>query len=281
MNRTGVDHGHSLDPRRDGWTAERQRIFIRALAECGCATHAAAAAGLSASSAYRLTAKHEALGIERVVDGVVETFRKDGVCIGERRRPSERLHIFLLKHLDPGRAVPPRTDVAFEGEPLDLPAGELSLLMHAFEDEEAVPDEGAALPRPAVDGDSSAAVPPARTCVGGMNFVNLSACRDAFGSEGKPDSRRDPVAYRSRPPGQAVAPLPLPRGQPATRSRRRRACPASVMAASSPPAVADVAAFGGLPGELDHLLEHAQVHVGQLVDVEAGLALLVLAEPRQ
>ena len=40
--------------RRDGWTPERQRIFIAALARDLCVDRAAAAAGMSRESAYKL-----------------------------------------------------------------------------------------------------------------------------------------------------------------------------------------------------------------------------------
>jgi hypothetical protein len=40
--------------RRDGWTAERQRLFIRALAQSPCIDAAARAAGMSRERAYRL-----------------------------------------------------------------------------------------------------------------------------------------------------------------------------------------------------------------------------------
>ena len=40
--------------RRDGWTAERMRIFLEALADHGSVTHAAREAGVSARSAYKL-----------------------------------------------------------------------------------------------------------------------------------------------------------------------------------------------------------------------------------
>ncbi|RYG86790.1 MAG: hypothetical protein EON58_21340, partial [Alphaproteobacteria bacterium] len=43
--------------RHDGWTAARQRTFIRALAETGSITHAADEAGVSARSAYRMRAR--------------------------------------------------------------------------------------------------------------------------------------------------------------------------------------------------------------------------------
>ena len=40
--------------RRNGWTADTQRLFILCLAECGCVSKAASIVGLSARSAYRL-----------------------------------------------------------------------------------------------------------------------------------------------------------------------------------------------------------------------------------
>ena len=40
--------------RRDGWTAERQLAFLRALARTRSVSRAAAAAGMSRESAYRL-----------------------------------------------------------------------------------------------------------------------------------------------------------------------------------------------------------------------------------
>jgi phage terminase small subunit len=40
--------------RKDGWTPDRQRQFIAALARCGSVTAAARHVGMSASSAYRL-----------------------------------------------------------------------------------------------------------------------------------------------------------------------------------------------------------------------------------
>ncbi|MBV9930442.1 MAG: hypothetical protein JO013_05815 [Alphaproteobacteria bacterium] len=40
--------------RHDGWTPERQRLFIHALALCGSVTLASLAAGMSRETAYRL-----------------------------------------------------------------------------------------------------------------------------------------------------------------------------------------------------------------------------------
>ena len=46
--------------RCDGWTAGRQRAFMAVLARSGCVRKAAAAAGMSRESAYRLRARRGA-----------------------------------------------------------------------------------------------------------------------------------------------------------------------------------------------------------------------------
>ena len=55
-----------------------------------------------------------AIAFERAVHGSTEQFYRDGVLVAERRKPSDRLLMFLLKHLDPvgfgwmeGRPVAP------------------------------------------------------------------------------------------------------------------------------------------------------------------------------
>ncbi|MGP1283362.1 MAG: hypothetical protein ACTS1X_10335 [Parasphingopyxis sp.] len=106
---------------RNGWTAERQRLFVGTLAETGCVREAGAAAGMSARSAYRLRARTDgadfagawdaalrlasarlvALAFDRVVNGLREETWKDGELVATRIRPSERLHLFLIRHLAP------------------------------------------------------------------------------------------------------------------------------------------------------------------------------------
>lgn len=46
--------------RHDGWTAERQRIFLTVLAETGCISEACTNAGVSSRSAYRLRQRADA-----------------------------------------------------------------------------------------------------------------------------------------------------------------------------------------------------------------------------
>lgn len=107
--------------RHDGWTAARQRTFIHALAETGCVTQAAAEAGMSVRSAYRLRARADAtafdrawthalflashrltgLAWERAIHGVERGIRHNGERVGTERVPSDRLLMFLLRAVDP------------------------------------------------------------------------------------------------------------------------------------------------------------------------------------
>lgn len=110
--------------RRDDWTAEWQRRFIEVVAETGCVSQAAAAVRITPPrSAYRLAARPDAVSFARAWDaaaqiatrrgvsilheyayhGIVETVWKNGECVWERRRPSEKALFFLLRHLDPMR----------------------------------------------------------------------------------------------------------------------------------------------------------------------------------
>jgi hypothetical protein len=104
--------------RHDGWTAERQRAFIAALAETGCVSEACGEVGITARSAYRLrehpaaaafrhawdhaqslaTVRLTALAWERAVHGTPDRIYKDGVLVAERRKPSDKLLMWLLAH---------------------------------------------------------------------------------------------------------------------------------------------------------------------------------------
>jgi len=116
---TPAPHAH----RHDGWTAPRQRIFLAALAETGCVSHAAKEAGMSARSAYRFRLKPEAenfllawnaalriastrlvaLAYDRAINGVVEETVQDGETVSEKRRYSDKLLMFLITHVDAAR----------------------------------------------------------------------------------------------------------------------------------------------------------------------------------
>lgn len=115
-----------VHPRRDRWTAERQRRFIAALAETGVVHRAAAAAaGMSERSANRPARRPDAQhffawdaalrmaarpAAAKLYEYALGSMRRDGEVVYKRRRPSEKALIFLLSRLDPLRFArpPPR-----------------------------------------------------------------------------------------------------------------------------------------------------------------------------
>ncbi len=106
----------TAQPRHDGWTAEKQGVFLRALASSHCVATAARAAGMSRQSAYRLRNRlrgepfdvawhcafrrqNDALGqaaLERALNGVEVPHFYKGELIHTSRRYDERLTVALL-----------------------------------------------------------------------------------------------------------------------------------------------------------------------------------------
>jgi hypothetical protein len=105
-------------PRHDGWTPERQRAFVEALADTGCVAIAARMVNMSPESAYMLRRAAGAesfrkaweaaqgLGLQVVKD---EAFHRAmhgqlvpvfvaGKLIGFRRKKNDRLLMFILRH---------------------------------------------------------------------------------------------------------------------------------------------------------------------------------------
>ena len=160
-------------PRRDGWTVDKQIAFIETLAETGCVTRAARGVGMSVRSAYRLARRPDArsfaeawdtampmaaralaaLAFRYATEGMVEQIWKDGALVEERRRPSERLLIFLLSRHDPVRFGARPAPLEGQDEwPRDYPQRSLGEHFEQFRDMEveADPDESASdLPAPA------------------------------------------------------------------------------------------------------------------------------------
>lgn len=109
--------------RADGWTPERQKAFIEALADTGSVSAACKAVDMSTVGAYRIRRLPEAaefraawqaaldLGVqrledvamERAINGVVEPFYVYGEHVGERTRYNDRLLMFLLRNRAPER----------------------------------------------------------------------------------------------------------------------------------------------------------------------------------
>ena len=110
-------------PRHDGWTVERQEAFLKALAACGCVTHACRAVGLSRESAYQLYNRPSAAAFRRgwdaaldcsvrlvedeawarAIRGVARPVFYQGEQVGEYRHYDERLTMFLLRYRRPHR----------------------------------------------------------------------------------------------------------------------------------------------------------------------------------
>lgn len=112
--------------RHDGWTAERQRAFIDALAATGSVSRAARRINMSSEGAYYLRRQPGAeefraawdaaldhgvqqlvdIALERAFEGVpIPIFYKGEQC-GEKRWYNDRLLMFMLKHHLPARYDP-------------------------------------------------------------------------------------------------------------------------------------------------------------------------------
>ncbi len=111
-------------PRCDGWTEEKQRRFIEALADTGQVSLAAKAVGMSREAAYALRrAPHAAafarawdaargqagafiedVAFERALEGVEHNvYDENGEVVATRRAFNDRLLMFLLRSLKPER----------------------------------------------------------------------------------------------------------------------------------------------------------------------------------
>jgi hypothetical protein len=125
-----TEHQPNLPVRRirhDGWTVARQEAFLKALAACGCVTHAAHAVGMSRQSAYDLHDRESAIAfrraweaaldcaigkiddgvISRSIHGVPRPIFYKGKQVGEWRHYDERLAMFLLRYRRPHRYCEP------------------------------------------------------------------------------------------------------------------------------------------------------------------------------
>ena len=111
-------------PREDGWTPQKQRAFITALADCGCVAQAAREVSMTPKSCYRLrrspgsenfAAAWDAaianagrmlvdIAFERAINGSEEPiFDRDGTRVGRRMRHNDRLMMFLMRAYMPDR----------------------------------------------------------------------------------------------------------------------------------------------------------------------------------
>ena len=132
-------------PRVGGWTAEKQRAFIAALASTASVTKAALAVNMSVQSCYDLRHAPNAQSfeaawdsalrrgalkladnlLERAIDGTEEPiFDRKGNRIGTRVRYNDRLGMFLLRAHLPERYGPPRESAPAPTAPPPAPIDE-------------------------------------------------------------------------------------------------------------------------------------------------------------
>lgn len=128
--------------RKDGWSPDKQRAFIEALADGGSVANAARAVGMSESSAYRLRRAPGAEAFDRAWSAAIDAaskklldaaferalvgseepvFDRDGNRVGRRLRQSDRLLMFLLRAYGPDclrTAAAPRTGTAPAAAPV-------------------------------------------------------------------------------------------------------------------------------------------------------------------
>ena len=110
-----------LRRRHDGWTADRQRLFLNTLANTGCVGVAAEAANITPRSAYRLrnhakgfafaaawdaalmkaAQRLTAVAFERAIAGTPRTIWREGRIVAQTSIPSDRMLMFLLRSLNP------------------------------------------------------------------------------------------------------------------------------------------------------------------------------------
>ncbi|GAA4766411.1 hypothetical protein GCM10023219_09630 [Stakelama sediminis] len=108
--------------RHDGWTAARQKLFLRALSETGCVRDACKRARISSTSAYRIRKSSPAFArawtralakaqptieqaaYDRAVTGWDEPIVSGGKVVAQRRRYSDSLLRLLLLREEAGDA---------------------------------------------------------------------------------------------------------------------------------------------------------------------------------
>lgn len=108
--------------RKDGWSPDKQRAFIEALADSGSVVTAAQRVDMSESSAYRLRRSPGAEAFDRAWSAAIDAaskklldaaferalvgtdepvFDRDGNRVGRRLRQSDRLLMFLIRAYGP------------------------------------------------------------------------------------------------------------------------------------------------------------------------------------
>ena len=134
-----LDAGQDIRPRAqraDGWTPERIRTFLTVLADCGVASVAAGAAGISSKSAYALRKSPKGFAFAAAWDaalrlacdsridprpssalyGSVKPILRNGKLWGFRHRHDNRAAMGALTRLDRAVGADDRALLAFEDD---------------------------------------------------------------------------------------------------------------------------------------------------------------------
>ena len=152
-------------PRHDGWTEEKQRRFIEALADTGMVSHAAKAVGMGRESANRLRrsphgaafarawdaarlhagAALEDIAFERAIEGVEHNvYNEYGEVVATKHVVNDRMLTFLLSHLKPeryGKAARALAEPADATPPPQSPPAALEASLRAMEPPLPAPPE--------------------------------------------------------------------------------------------------------------------------------------------
>lgn len=138
--------------RKDGWSPDKQRAFIEALADSGSVVTAAQCVGMSESSAYRLRRSPGAEAFDRAWSAAIDAaskklldaaferalvgtdepvFDRDGNRVGRRLRQSDRLLMFLLRAYAPDRFGERAAAPALAATPVGaIPMAEALIQLH-------------------------------------------------------------------------------------------------------------------------------------------------------
>ncbi|MET0363920.1 MAG: hypothetical protein ABW169_04640 [Sphingobium sp.] len=144
--------------RHDGWTAERQRAFLEALADTGSVKHAAKTVNMSPEGAYALRRQPgaeefaaaweaalthgirrlEDIALEHAITGVEVPVYSYGKLVGTRIVHNDRLLMFLLRN-----RAPDRFGTSAMRRASGPSADQIAALRRQWEQEKAVYDEAA------------------------------------------------------------------------------------------------------------------------------------------
>ena len=140
--------------RKDGWSPDKQRAFIEALADSGSVVTAAQRVDMSESSAYRLRRSPGAEAFDRAWSAAIDAaskklldaaferalvgtdepvFDREGNRVGRRLRQSDRLLMFLLRAYGPDCFRPDGLRAAARGTdpaPAAAPVAEALIHLH-------------------------------------------------------------------------------------------------------------------------------------------------------